>query len=343
MSHALLLTQDELLAAQFHKMCAVTQSSLIVSKEPSHDELARAYRVFLDQNLEVDPFAHPEVVILASDGVSSTTWSKAAEFRAVHVEVLPSTTDWLVEHLVPPSDSCAHIITVVPVLGGAGASTIACALAAAYAQSGTRVSLVDADCGAGGIDILMGCEQSEGLRWSDLDNMRGEISGPEFYDNLIAHQGIRVLAPARNQHKVTLETLNRAVDLLASACEVLIIDSPRLTARITQTLANASDHTLLVTPTTVQATAVLTSYKDLLDGSNAGLVIREIPGSGLTSIGIAQALQLPLLATVPTNSRIVEQVEQGLGVAQVSLGAFTRSLHHLRQSIESQQDNQLAS
>jgi hypothetical protein len=61
--------------------------------------------------------------------------------------------------------------------------------------------------------------------------------------------------------------------------------------------------------------------------------VRNVPGSNLDPIQIAELLNTPLAATVSTDSRIVEQIEQGFGVSGINLGGFTRNLNSLAQRI----------
>ena len=334
MPYALLVTRDEILAAQFHKMCAVTQSELIVVDALTPEEIAGAYRVFVDHNIVLEQFNHNHVVILALDGVSAKTWQLALELDAEHVEVLPSETDWLIEHVVPPIQSRAHVVLITPVVGGAGASTVACALAGQYASQGAKVCLVDADLGAGGLDVLMGCEQTPGIRWADIASVQGAVNGGELFDSLIISQGIHVLAPNRGQFDIDASHILTTIETLTSACDVVLIDAPRMTEELTQSLGALSDDVLLVMPTTVQASSLATAVKERFADIRCGLVVRQVPGSGLTPIGVAQAVDIPLRVTLPTDARIVEQVEQGLGLTHVTLGAFSRSINQLSTSLE---------
>jgi secretion/DNA translocation related CpaE-like protein len=342
MKYALLVTRDEILSAQFHKMCAVTQSQLVVRDRVTSEDLIGAYRVFIDQSLAPESFIHNQVVILAPDGTSAQTWQLALQLDAEHVEVLPSQTDWLIEHLVPPADTRAHVVSVTPVVGGAGASTMACALAAQYSAQGMKVCLIDADLGAGGLDVVMGCEQAEGMRWADFAGLEGTVSGTELYDSVIISGGIHLVAPKRGQFDIELNQIIALIETVATACDVVLIDTPRLADRITRPLNEVSDDVLLVIPTTVQASSLVTSHKEALSQTRCGLVARQVPGSGLTALGIAQAVDIPLRASVPTDTRIVEQVEQGLGLTHVTLGAFSRAIKQLSSEIESHDDKRIA-
>ena len=334
MTHALLITTDEILAAQFHKMCAVTQSELVVAHQVTPHDIADAYRVFVDQNSELEPFSHDQVVILAPETSSARTWSLALQLNAQHVEVLPSETNWLLEHLVPPTKLRAHIVAITPVVGGAGASTVACALAGQYATQGLKVCLVDADPRAGGLDVIMGCEQASGMRWVDLVDLEGSVDGAEIYQSLIITRGVHLVAPKRGQFDVEASGITSVIETVATACDVVIIDTPRLSDDMTAQLHSVSDDLLLVMPTTVQASSLVTAHRESLSRNRCGLVARQIPGSGLTPVAVAQALDIPLRASLPTDARIVEQVEQGLGLTHVTLGSFSRTINQLSTAIE---------
>jgi hypothetical protein len=66
---------------------------------------------------------------------------------------------------------------------------------------------------------------------------------------------------------------------------------------------------------------------------NIELVVRNVPGSNLDPMQIAELLNTPLACVINSDVRIVEQVEQGFGVSGINLGGFTRNLNSLAQRI----------
>ena len=62
------------------------------------------------------------------------------------------------------SSPLAQVIVVVGARGGAGASSLAVALAQSSAQEGKRTVLLDADELGGGIDLVLGAEGHRGVR-----------------------------------------------------------------------------------------------------------------------------------------------------------------------------------
>jgi len=180
----------------------------------------------------------------------------------------------------------------------------------------------------------MGCEQAAGMRWTDITNLQGSVDGAELFNSLIVSHAIHVLAPKRGKFEVDSSKILTLIETLASACDVVLVDAPRMTEELTQSLISLSDDVLLVMPTTVRASSLVTTVKERFADVRCGLVVRQVPGSGLTPIGVAQAVDIPLRATLPTDARVVEQVEQGLGLTHVTLGAFSRSINQLSTSLE---------
>ncbi|MSV77839.1 MAG: P-loop NTPase [Actinobacteria bacterium] len=67
----------------------------------------------------------------------------------------------------------ARVIVVVGARGGAGASSLAVAIAQSSAHTGKQVVLLDADELGGGIDLVLGIEGHRGVQWSELAAVDG--------------------------------------------------------------------------------------------------------------------------------------------------------------------------
>ena len=101
-------------------------------------------------------------------------------------------------------------------------------------------------------------------------------------------------------------------DLAAGSQELLALVDP--------------DLVVSVVPNTVRAAAVAKRVSGELSARRHGLVVRTIAGAAIEPMEIAELLDIPLWGVVPSDSRVVEQVEQGLGPAAINLGGFTRAV-----------------
>ena len=93
------------------------------------------------------------------------------------------------------------LVGVLGAVGGAGTSTLACWLADRAAHEDRPAVLVDADRGGCGIDVLLGLEDQDGLRWPDLLRIapfsRTIAGNPRYVQASVIH------APGPNAGRVT--------------------------------------------------------------------------------------------------------------------------------------------
>src|SRR3954454_5499350 len=124
------------------------------------------------------------VVVVATAELPAADWATAVELGAERVARLPADEAWLLSRGAAAARSpveAGWLIAVGGSCGGAGASTVATALAVAAAPGSL---LVDADAGGGGLDLLLGAESVEGLRWPELAGLRGRVAGDALLASL---------------------------------------------------------------------------------------------------------------------------------------------------------------
>ena len=182
--------------------------------------------------------------MVPTDLGNAQVWQLAAAAGAESVQPLPGAEALLVDRLAAAADGPAKGTTVAVVggRGGAGASTLACALARTAGRS-ADVMLVDGDPHGGGLDLLMGAEGMSGLRWPDLAAASGRASPGELRAALPCVDGVTLLSWHRGD---PVELPAAAMDLVLGAGrrghELVVVDLPRGWDAATRAAVAAARH-----------------------------------------------------------------------------------------------------
>ena len=276
----------------------------------------------------------PGVLVVAAGEPAADTWPAAVELGAERVVVLPRDETWLVERVAAAVRAPVQpgwLVVVGGACGGAGASTLATALAlAARPGSGPGVLLVDGDGWAAGLDLVLGAESSPGLRWPDLHGVGGRVAGPALAAALPETAGVPVLAASR-EHPGDVPAdalLAVATGARDSGCGV-VVDLPVRSPAAEPVLAEA-DLAVLLVPARIRAAA---AARALLGGEQspwaAALVVsRPVPG-GLTRADVASLVGRPVTAELSADRSAVARSERGEPpsvAARSPLGVLSRQL-----------------
>jgi secretion/DNA translocation related CpaE-like protein len=257
------------------------------------------------------------VLVVTRGELPAEGWAAAVGLGAERVVTLPDDEPWLLARVAGAGRRQPRrgwLVAVGGCCGGAGASSLAVALALAAAPQ-EDVVLVDADGLGGGLDLLLGAEAATGLRWPELTGVRGRVDGGSVAAALPAVGGIRVLAAAREAAgPVPGAALASVAEGLREAGCAVVVDLPRSADGAEAVLADA-DLAVLVVPGRLRAAcAARLLVTPRPDGpppwGAAHLVVRRQPG-GLATSEVADLVGRPVLAELGHDPGAAGRAERG--------------------------------
>lgn len=334
-THVLLISANDLLIHEFEKYGAVTETPLITSINPTDEQIENAHHVFIDSVAQSEFIDHSLVTLVVMGETTPDTWQLAVTYKAAHVAVLPEGQTWIVDHFAAPAINRALTVGVIPAIGGAGASTIASALAVHAKVNFRTVMLVDLDRQSAGLDIVCGAEDITGMRWDEIGNIPGKLRGDDILRAVPVHDGVHIMSWERDSPNQAL--VIPCVDVLqqlSGVTDLLVLDFGASEV-FDDELVKQLDVAIVVVPNTIRGCASAARRIAVLQNHavNCSLVVREVSGSHLNANEVSDSLQIPLLVRLPTEHRVVEQIEQGMGPGLVNLGGFTKAMNTITEAL----------
>jgi secretion/DNA translocation related CpaE-like protein len=269
------------------------------------------------------------VVLLGGDLDDGSIWQQAVEIGAEHVVFLPDAEPWLVERFAEAVEGGGPQGALVAVLGGrggAGATTLACALAVTAHRSGHEALLVDGDPLGGGIDLVFGGERDLGLRWPGLCDTRGRVPSAALAEALPRMDGLPVLSWDRTTPpEMPVGALHAVLSAGRRAYDLVVVDLPRSLDEASRVVLEQATTTLLVVPAEVRAAAAAARVAQAVAplAADLRLVTRGPSPSGLAGEEVARALGLPLLAELRAEPHLDLALERGEAPARRGSGPLS--------------------
>lgn len=342
MKQALLVSSNRQIISEFESIAALANVNLIVTEQPTNQQIMTVGRIFVDHEspltnldalVDLDRGEHSaEMSLVLSGAATAQSWKIAAAISAQHIVLIPESRSWLVEYIKSIPSKKGQVISFTSVVGGAGSTTIALAFARTCAQRGSSVTLIDLDFQSVGLEIAAGAEKSPGLTWSQLQNSAAQADGEALASALPEISGVKILANDLLGENPSAELQKQVINRLRESSDFVIIDGGPWCANSVVTEIKQMENFLIV-PNTIRACAVAREIFARQSEVDPRLIVREIPGSGLNPVTVAQTLERPLAATVPTDSRVCELSEQGLALSANPLSKFNRPITTLSQQI----------
>jgi secretion/DNA translocation related CpaE-like protein len=236
----------------------------------------------------------------------------AVALGAASVVELPDGSSWLADALADVGEraSPGRVVGVVGGSGGAGATTLACALGQWHATRAPTL-LVDADPLGPGVDRLLGLEGRGGVRWEGLVETVGRLGARALREGVPRDGALGVLTWSGLRRRLDVPTARRVLEAAVRGHDLVVLDLARHGGSSLAELVDRCDDLLVVTPATVPglaATARLVA--DLGCAGRAGLVVR--PG-GLSDADAARVTGIPVVAAVGEQRGLAAAVDRGMG------------------------------
>jgi hypothetical protein len=240
-----------------------------------------------------------EVVVAHVAGEAPRARQVADQVGSAWVAELPEGAPWLVARAGRQPEG--RVLAVVGAVGGAGASTVALACAAA---AGSGCLLVDADPWSAGLDLPLGIPGSSAGRWGSVPDTEEPLVAESLTAALPRVQGITV---------VTGEMPEPAGGRVARVVEVgragflrTVVDCGRSPAHVP---LGPSDALVLVLPATL---AGVVAARRVLDDAVVGRVVLVLRAIGWLPIDeVADRLGVAIALELPRMRRLGESIECG--------------------------------
>lgn len=268
------------------------------------------------------------VVLVGRSGSGESAWELAELIGAEHVAMLPAAEPWLVDRFaerveVTGSRGQARIVAVIGGRGGAGASVLSGGLAVTAARAGLRTLLVDADPLGGGLDLVLGWEQLEGLRWPALTQADGRVDPPALVRALPSRGDLVVLSWDRGDLlALPAEAMAATMDAARRGRDLVVVDVPRQLDDAAVLALQAADRAFVVVPAELRATAAAGRVAAMagLHCTDLSVIVRGPAPGRLKAKEVAQALGLPLAGTLRPEPGLCRGLERGEAPAATGRG-----------------------
>jgi secretion/DNA translocation related CpaE-like protein len=267
----------------------------------------------------------PGVVLVVGEQGDEPPWAVADALGCEHVAVLPLAEPWLVDRLVSVTGAPrpGAVVAVLGGRGGAGASVFAAGLAVTAARRGLRALLVDGDPMGGGVDLVLGWEGLDGLRWPALSHGVAGVSPPALVDVLPNRGELAALSFDRGDLVAAPpDAMEATLDAGRATRDLVVVDLPRRLDDAAALALGAADRALLVVPAELRACAAAARVVKIaaMHASALGAVVR-IPGpGGLKAREVARSLGLPLAGTLRSEPELARALERGAPPAGTGRG-----------------------
>jgi secretion/DNA translocation related CpaE-like protein len=261
------------------------------------------------------------IVLTTTEPEPPELWKRSMAVGAERVLTLPGAGPWLVNELAEaaegPPGKGGRVLAVLGARGGAGASVFTVAVGLIALKAGDNTLIVDCDPRGGGLDVVLGAEAEEGLRWPDMQLSAGRVAASSLHMALPTRKRGRarlsLLSGARRGEGPAPDAVGAVVDAGRRAGDVVVCDIPRRIDQAAWAAIDRADLTVIVTPAELRAclTAKQAAEELAKRGAPVQLIVRGPSPGGLRVDEIAAAVGIPVLTTMRPEPQLAQSLERG--------------------------------
>ena len=272
------------------------------------------------------PTRRDRVYVVAPGAPDGDLFRLALAVGAESVTALPGSEAWMVDTLTDLGEAGRPqglVVGVVGGSGGAGATTLACALGQVAATAGPA-AVIDCDALGPGVDRVLGVEGLDGSRWEGLCQTSGRLSARALREALPQRNHLGALSwTAGSTASLQPFAVREAVAAARRGHDTVVLDLPRAGDGVVEELVARCDLLLMVVVPTLAGVASAARLGARHRGhADLGLVLR---GHGVHEREVVRVTQLPVAATMPDQRGLAEAIDLGLGPVRSLRGPLGRT------------------
>ncbi|HSX67210.1 septum site-determining protein Ssd [Nocardioides sp.] len=319
MEMPLIVTRDEPLTEELLRLAAA--AGVVPEVAVDAGQALRSWRgaslvlVGVDLAAGVAALAPPRrtgVHVVGRDGVPDVAFRHAVTLGASQVIELPGSGDWLLDVLADATDGQRAAATTVAVLGGsggAGATTLACALGLVAGARGPAC-LLDVDPLGPGVDRVLGFDRLDGARWGALEQTTGRLGSQSLRDALPRRGGLGVLTWAAGARSAPQAfAVREALSAASRGHEVVVADLARSGSLSSEVAGRADAVLVVVRPSLPGLAAAARVVSGLPTAARIGVVVR----GRAEPRAVAQVVGAQVVASMTDQRGLDEAVDLGRG------------------------------
>lgn len=259
------------------------------------------------------------IYVLCRTAPQKDTWSSALSVGAEQVSCLPEAEQWLAAALAKaeemPAEADGRVIAVLGGRGGAGASVFSAALALTAANQGGPTMLLDCDPLGGGVELVLGGEKTEGVRWSGIAVNRGHLATTTLRKALprCGRGQLTVLSCDDDTTQLDPQAVTQVLEAGRRGGGTVVCDLPRHFDQTTNTVLDTADLAVLVVPAEVRActSAARIAARTKERGAPLAMVVRGPAPTGLSVRDVEAAVRHPALTAMRPFSGLEAALDTG--------------------------------